>query len=66
MTTATMTPPEAAIVKLDPASARTKRTIAFTMMAVPGLGTVAAGRAVAVAPDRCRHEELAELGIERR
>lgn len=42
MTTATMTPPEAAIVKLDPASARTKRTIAFTMMAVPGLGTVAA------------------------
>lgn len=43
MTTATVAgPPEGAITKLDPASARTKWIIAFTMMAVPGLGTVAA------------------------
>ena len=42
MSTATTAPPAAAIVKLDPASARIKWITAFTMMTVPGLGTAVA------------------------
>jgi stearoyl-CoA desaturase (delta-9 desaturase) len=41
MTTATA-PAEAAIIKLDPASARIKMYTALAMMALPGLGTAAA------------------------
>ncbi|XVQ14899.1 acyl-CoA desaturase [Spirillospora sp. CA-255316] len=42
MSTATTAPPAAAIVKLDPASARIKWITAFSMMTLPGLGTLAA------------------------
>ncbi len=42
MSSATAEPLAAGIVKLDPASRRIKRVTAFTMMALPGLGCVAA------------------------
>src|SRR5215469_2339964 len=35
-------PPRAAVVKLDPARARVRRAVAFTMMVVPGAGCAAA------------------------
>ena len=41
-TTTTAPAPAAAVVKLDPASARFKWVTAFAMMVVPGLGTAAA------------------------